>query len=118
MLNVVVERLTRDALKNVSRERSGIVRIGRRRSRGKDPDRQMRLHVFIERRKAGCIGDKKLFLSLLKSRSVGHDVAQRNGLGISLRNFEIEVVVDVAIQVKLAQLDLLHNSGPIEQLRN
>jgi len=46
---------------------------------------------------------------------MGHDVAQRNRLGIRRGNPEIQVIVHIAVKIQLALLDLLHDRGPGKQ---
>jgi len=53
-----------------------------------------------------------------KPSSVGHEVAQSNWLGIPGRNLEIQVLINIVVQVKLALLYLLHHRSPGEQFGN
>src|ERR1700733_6443916 len=109
VLNILVEWFSRYTLKNIAGKRRGIVRVSGCRMGRKDSDGQMRFHVLIEWRKVAGVGHEELLNSLFESRGVGHDVAQCNRFGIGGWNLKIEVVVDVAIQVELSQLDLLHD---------
>jgi hypothetical protein len=56
------------------------------------------------------------FDQVLEARRVRHEVAERDRLAEIWRDLEIEVVVDVAIQIELAQLHLLHHRCPSEEL--
>ena len=62
------------------------------------------------------IGEDDVLDRLFEARRVGHDLAQRDGLAVVLRNLEIEIRVDVPIQVQLALLDQLHRCRPRDQL--
>src|SRR5216684_5932918 len=115
VLNVLVKWFAGYTLKNITGKRRRVVRIGWGRTRGKDSDRQMLFQVLVEWGKIPGISHEKLLGSFFEPRGVGHDIAQRNRFGISRRNLEIDVVVDVAIQVEFPQLDLLHDRSPIEQ---
>src|SRR5438270_4286725 len=109
VFNVSVKWLSRHSLKNVTGNSRGVIGISRRREWRIDSDRQMPFHVLIKRRQVFCAGDEELLDRLFKSRRVRHDVPQCNRLGKGGRNLEVEVVIDVAIQVELSQLDLLHD---------
>ena len=115
VLNICVERFSGHTLQNIAGKRRSVIGIGWRCTGGKDSDRQMFLKIFIERRKVGSRRNKKFLHRLLETRSVGHDVAQCNRLGIGGRDLEIEIVIDIAIQVELSQLNLLHDPSPVEQ---
>src|SRR5215469_10588256 len=49
---------------------------------------------------------------------MGHDLPQRDRLWISRRDFEIQVIIYIAIEVELALFDKLHHRSPGEELGN
>src|SRR5580700_3340447 len=115
VVDVVVKRLAGNTLQNVTRQGGRIVRVCRRREGWEDALRQMCLHVVPKRRQMSGIGNKKFLRGFFESGSMGHDVAQSDRLREGGRNLEIEIIVDIAIQIELALLDLLQDRGPIEQ---
>ncbi len=63
-----------------------------------------------------CIGEDDVLDRLFEPRRMGHQLAQRDGLAVVLRDLEIEIRVDVLVQIQLALLDELHRCGPRDQL--
>ena len=62
------------------------------------------------------IGKDDVLDRFFEPRRMGHELAQRDGLAVVVRNLEIEIRIDVAIQIQLALLDQLHRRRPRDQL--
>src|SRR5579871_6173669 len=61
---------------------------------------------------------EEIFKSLLESWRVRHQVAQRDGRAECWWDFEVKIIVDVAIKVEFSLLHQLHHGGPGKEFRD
>jgi hypothetical protein len=71
---------------------------------------------MTKRREVFGIADEQFLDRLFETRGVGHNVPKRDRLWVRRWNLEVEVVVYIAIEIKLSLLDQLHHGSPGEQL--
>ena len=116
--NVRVERLARDALDDVAGEARAIVRISWSRSRRVYALGHPSLQEGVERYVIFLVKRDQVLDRFLETRRVRHQVEHSDGLTVIGRDFEVDVLVDVRVEIDFAELDLLHHRGPGEELGN
>src|SRR5437660_8590303 len=105
LFDVVVVILPGNSLYDVPCHRSSVVGISWSRARRIYARGQMLFHILSERSEVLGIFDEQLLDRFLEPGSMRHDVAQRNRLGICGWNFEVKVVVHIAVE---GELDFLY----------
>jgi len=113
--DVLLEGLAAHTLYDVPSESYPIVRIGRHFARRKDPPWLVRDQEVSEWRRLLWVGKKNVANLFLKPAGVGHQVPQADGLAESRRDFKIEILVYIRVDVQLTLFRQLHNRNPSEQ---
>ena len=116
--DIIVERLARDTLDDISGQRGAVVRISRRFARVEDAFRHPLLQQFVIWRDGIAIVTDQPFDLLFEARGVGHQLAHRHRFAIALGNREIEILVHVRVQIDAPLFDLLHHRSPGHQFGN
>ena len=102
-------------LNDIACQRGGVVGIGGGRARREHACRQRFANILVERQQIVRIAGDQVPDRFLETRSVGHDLAQRDRLALIGWDLEIEIFIDVGIEIQPPRFDLLHHRGPGEQ---
>ena len=116
IVDIARVRLAADSLDNITGERGTVVGVRRNRPGGKQQGTRMLFQIDFLRLQPLGIQGKDVLETLLKAAAVIHQIQQRDGLAAGRGDFEIQVVIDIAIQIELALLHQLHDRGPRKQL--
>src|SRR5208283_2088561 len=97
--NILVERLPRGARDNIARQGSSVIRVGGNGPGREDAPGDVGAEVLPERLQMTGILLDQVLVAFLETRSVSHQIAQRDGLRVGGRDLEIEVAVHIAVEV-------------------
>src|ERR1019366_5427101 len=103
-LHVLFERLTADALNDVTGEADSVVGVSRDLAGRKDSVGLVVDEVIAERNSLLRIGEDDVVDDLLKAAGVRHEVTQGDGPIEGGADLEVEVAIDVGVEIELALL--------------
>ena len=107
--DVMLEFFAADTLDDVSGESKSIIGIGRNFARRKNARWHLVREIGAQRFHVAFVRHEEIFQRLLESARMREQLPQGYRLWIRFRDWEIEVIIDVAVEIELALLHQLHH---------
>ncbi len=115
VVDVALVRLAGDPLHDVAGQGGAVVRVRGNRTGGKQQRARVLLEISFRCLQAVWIQGDDVLQPLLEAAPVVHQVKEGDRLATRGRDFEVQVVIDIALQVEFALLDQLHDCRPGEE---
>src|ERR1700739_1444525 len=116
LLHVLLEGLSAGALHDVACQAHTVIGISRNYARRINAHGLVRDYIIAQRDCLFRVGNDDVVKRLFKTRRVRHQVAQGDGLVEGGTDLEVEILIYVRVEIKLALLFQLHHRDPGEEL--